>query len=237
MNTGVSFSSIHRICYLLVFLSPLAFPSMCGIYIPNSIAWSCWFFRRLPRKPKVLAVLKSFPVPSPARTRDGRVEPPERLRSSSSSARVKGGHHVFGECPQAARLLASSPPCSRRELLFVFVGWSARLLFFTASSGTTTTTCIMFGASGSTARYNHFTRLVNYMISITILLVSVNYMMVMIYSDNNMYHVSLVSTILISMVIFHLNKHIYDIISILFISLLRIKLNLNLPIFLTTPLT
>jgi len=91
----------------------------------------------------------------------------------------------------------------------------------------------MFGASGSAAGYNHFTRVVNYMISITILLVSVNYMMVVIYSDNNMYHVSLVSTILISMVIFHLNKHIYDIMSILFISLLRIKLNLNFPIFLT----
>jgi len=30
-----------------------------------------------------------------------------------------------------------------------------------------------------------------------------------------------------------LNKHIYDIMSILFISLLRIKLNLNFPIFLT----
>jgi len=91
----------------------------------------------------------------------------------------------------------------------------------------------MFGASSSAAGYNHFTRLVNYMISITILLVSVNYMMVMIYLDNNMYHVSLVSTILISMVIFHLNKHIYDIMSILFISLIRIKLNSNLPIFLT----
>jgi len=91
----------------------------------------------------------------------------------------------------------------------------------------------MFGASSSAAGYNHFTRLVNYMIFVTILLVSVNYMMVMIYSDNNMYHVSLVSTILISMVIFHLNKHIYDIMSILFISLLQIKLNLNLPIFLT----
>ena len=49
-----------------------------------------------------------------------------------------------------------------------------------------------------------------------------------------MYHVSLVSIILISMVMFHLNKHIYDIMSILFISLLRIKLNLNLPIFLTS---
>jgi len=39
----------------------------------------------------------------------------------------------------------------------------------------------MFGASGSAAGYNHFTRVVNYMISITILLVSVNYMIVMIY--------------------------------------------------------
>lgn len=82
----------------------------------------------------------SFPVPSLARTRDGRVEPPERLRPSCSSARVKGGHHVFGECPQrhdyslrplpvpgvfidvrlfpgdAILFTASSPPCRSRVL-------------------------------------------------------------------------------------------------------------------------
>jgi hypothetical protein len=26
--------------------------------------------------------------------------PPERLRPASSPARVKGGHHVFEECPE-----------------------------------------------------------------------------------------------------------------------------------------
>ena len=39
-----------------------------------------------------------LPVSVPARTGTGRVGPPERLPSSCSPARVKGGNHVFGEC-------------------------------------------------------------------------------------------------------------------------------------------
>jgi hypothetical protein len=86
-----------------------------------------------------------FPVPSLARTRDRRVEPPERLRPASSPARVKGGHHVFGECPtETAQLLTWSTPCSWhcRRVLIVFLPAtrSSRHFLCTASIGTTTTT-------------------------------------------------------------------------------------------------
>jgi hypothetical protein len=46
----------------------------------------------------------------------------ERLRPLISPAQVKGGHHVFGECQQATRLLTSSSSLFPAPgLLFVFL--------------------------------------------------------------------------------------------------------------------
>jgi hypothetical protein len=88
-------------------------------------------------------VAEVVPISSPARTRDGRVEPPECLRPSSSPARVKGGHHVFGSVRKRHDYSLLRPLYPVPVLLFVFLPGGARPTqppYCTAPSGTTTST-------------------------------------------------------------------------------------------------
>jgi hypothetical protein len=87
-------------------------------------------------------------------------------------------------------------------------------------------------ASGSAVGYDLFKRLIILIVKITIFLVSVNNMVDMFYLGEYTCHTLLVSTILIHMMIW-LNKHIYDVMLFLITSFLWIKLNMNLPKFLT----
>jgi hypothetical protein len=89
------------------------------------------------------------------------------------------------------------------------------------------------GASGSAAGYNLIKHLVNFFVKIMIWLVSVNSMIDMFYLRDNTCHILLVSTMIFFMMIIWLNKHMYDVMIILVTSFLWIKLNVNLPKFLT----
>jgi hypothetical protein len=88
------------------------------------------------------------------------------------------------------------------------------------------------GASGSAAGYNRVNHLVFLIVSFMTLLVSVNRMITMFCLNNIMRNTLLVNIILICMM-FYLNKHIYDIMIILVKLFLWIKLNMNLPQFIT----
>ena len=88
------------------------------------------------------------PVPVLARTSTGRVG----LRNAavrSSPARVEASNHIFGECSQAARLLAGVGDDRLLPGVSLLI---ALLPFYTASSGTATSTGTMStSASGSAA--------------------------------------------------------------------------------------
>jgi hypothetical protein len=86
----------------------------------------------------------------------------------------------------------------------------------------------LLGVFGSAAGYNLVLSIVSFMT----LLVSVNRMTTMFFLNKIMGNTLLVNTILICMM-FYLNKHIYDIMIVLIKSFLWIKLNMNLPKFLT----
>jgi hypothetical protein len=133
------------------------------------------------------------------------------------------GNHVFGECPVAARLLASSTPCSRRRRKFLFVflpaARSSRHPLCTAPSETTTLTGTMSlsGAIGLATGYD-LHMILNHPLKflIKILLVIMIYMMCSLLVDMlymmflfnlNMLYVNVMFTM--NMVFwFIMNKHL-----------------------------
>ena len=95
---------------------------------------------------------------------------------------------------------------------------------------------VFSGAFGSAAGYDFVKRLASFIVKITIFLVSVNSMIDMFYLSNITCHILLVCTkiiFLMMLVLYYLDKHIYDIMAFLLTSILWNKLNMNLPNFLT----
>jgi hypothetical protein len=142
---------------------------------------------------------------------------------------VKGGHSVFGECPQATRLLAV-----HLHGILSALHRSGRL----HQQGT------MFpsGASGSAVGYDSVlhhplmflikTLLVSMIYMIFPLLVNIIHMILLLFIWNKQY-VNVIM-IMLMMLLFSSNKHLITTVMIMIMSFCWIKLNLKLPIFITT---
>ena len=91
-------------------------------------------------------------------------------------------------------------------------------------------TMLLSGAFGSAAGY------ANFIVKIAIFTASVSSMIDMFYLRNSTCHALLFSTrfiFMITLMVYHFDKRIYDIMIFLLTSILRIKLNMNLSKFLT----
>jgi hypothetical protein len=139
---------------------------------------------------------------------------------------VKGGHSVFGECPQAARLLVV-----HLHGILSALHRSGRL----HQQGT------MFpsGASGSAVGYDSVlhhplmffikTLLVSMIYMMFPLLVNIIHMMLLFIWNKQYVDVIM---IMLMMFLFFSNKHLITTVMIMIMSFCWIKLNLKLPIFL-----
>jgi hypothetical protein len=142
---------------------------------------------------------------------------------------VKGGHSVFGECPQAARLLVV-----HLHGILSALHRSGRL----HQQGT------MFpsDASGSAIGYDSVLRhslmffiktlLVSMIYMMFPLLINIIHMMLFLFIWNKKY-VDVIMIMLMMFLFFFSNKHLITIVMIMIMSFCWIKLNLKLPIFLT----